>query len=326
MDPDRYELREFRDADCEALAELQSRVLPDRPYSATEVRHYLQLANGPRNNARRLCVIERHSEALVGFGALEQLPFNYHPDKYWTGVEVDPDHRSHGIGSALFELLEREARDRGALALWAVVRSDQEGGVRFFQRQGFQESRRVRMSIIQIRSMALTDLPDRATGLAVAGIRWTTLAAEGADVEEVRRRYFRLHEASTRDMPTIGERTSLSFEQFLQLEMGSPGYMPEATFLARVGEEYVGVTTLERQSANPRVLRVGYTGTDPRFRGRGIATELKRRSLEFARDNGFEAVETGNDFENARIWAINEHVGFRTIRALINGEKALVTG
>ena len=58
-------------------------------------------------------------------------------------------------------------------------------------------------------------------------------------------------------------------------------------------------------------MRVGFTGTRAAYRGRGIASELKRRALEYARGKGFRYLRTVNDSLNLRMWAINEKQGFR---------------
>ena len=61
------------------------------------------------------------------------------------------------------------------------------------------------------------------------------------------------------------------------------------------------MSTLHHSPAEPDTLMVGFTGTLPAYRGRGLATELKRRAVEFARTRGYQVLRTFNDSENPRI-------------------------
>jgi RimJ/RimL family protein N-acetyltransferase len=120
--------------------------------------------------------------------------------------------------------------------------------------------------------------------------------------------------------------TDISFEQYSEHTFRDPRYDPEAVFLARVGDEYVAMSTLHHWPAEPDTLMVGFTGTLPAYRGRGLATELKRRAVEFARTRGYQYLRTFNDSENPRIWAINQKIGFQVQRVWLMGEKRFGPG
>jgi GNAT superfamily N-acetyltransferase len=99
--------------------------------------------------------------------------------------------------------------------------------------------------------------------------------------------------------------------------------MPQGIFLACTTDEVVGMSSLLTDLGRPDTLRVGYTGTHPAFRGRGIATELKRRSAEFARERGYRFLVTGNDSLNRPMLGINERFGFHAETVWIQGERPL---
>jgi GNAT superfamily N-acetyltransferase len=318
-----FRLREFRDSDYEALAGVNVRSFPDHPLSPGEMRRFDAFLSGPERAPYRLAAIVPPDDTLVAYGELVQLPFNYHPRKYWLNVFVDPPHRGRRIGPALYDRLEREAMEKGATTLWTTTDIDDAGAVRFAASRGFTEIRRQRQSRVRLAESRPDLLAGSTSEFRALGVEFTTLSAEGPERESVRRDCYRLHEASVKGMPVVGTRVPITFEEFLALEFSGPGFFPEAHFLARVGDRYVSTTRLERQESRPDVLRVGYTGTDPGFRGKGLATELKRRSIEFARSAGFRAIETWNDYGNPRIWSINERVGFRTIHTWSTGEKIL---
>jgi RimJ/RimL family protein N-acetyltransferase len=55
------------------------------------------------------------------------------------------------------------------------------------------------------------------------------------------------------------------------------------------------------------------TAVLPAYRGRGIATALKRATIAWAIDHGLTALETGNDVENAPMRAVNLGLGYTPI-------------
>jgi len=85
----------------------------------------------------------------------------------------------------------------------------------------------------------------------------------------------------------------------------------------------VAWSSLQRMRGLPDTLDIGFTGTLPEFRGRGIASELKRRAVVYARDHGYRYLVTGNDSLNPRIWAINQKLGFQKWSVLVQAEKLL---
>jgi GNAT superfamily N-acetyltransferase len=53
---------------------------------------------------------------------------------------------------------------------------------------------------------------------------------------------------------------------------------------------------------------------DPRFRGKGIATQLKQRGEEWARSHKFEHLQTGVHSNNSRMISLNQKSGFQTFQ------------
>ncbi|HYA57855.1 MAG TPA: GNAT family N-acetyltransferase [Thermoplasmata archaeon] len=323
MDLSRYTLREYAPSDLAALARIASRVDPTNPTSPEEVLSYDSAFADPRLLRLRRVVEERESKTVVAFSALEQHPWTYQPRKFWADVEVDPDHQHRGLGRTLASHLESDARDESALCLWTTVVSDDDRSVRFFEASGFRVVRRSWISRLDLATAKVDAFPDRSAALAAQGIRFTTLAEEGPDRPEVRRRYYEVHREASRDVPSIVSPSDLSYDQFERFEFGRPGFLPEGTFFAVAGDTYVGLTILEERAREPGVLNVGFTGTRAEYRGRGIAQELKRRSVEWARARGYRGMRTGNDSMNAPMWSINERLGFRRQQTWLTGEKAL---
>jgi GNAT superfamily N-acetyltransferase len=257
---------------------------------------------------------------VVGFGSINNSPWNFDPVKYSTELMVDPRYQSQGLGRRLFGILEDTARIRKATTLWASVRAEDLRSVRFFERSGFVERRRSWASRLDLNELP----PVHAKGRSFPpGIRITSLAEEGPDLPEVRDRLYRLRLESGRDVPSMGTPSPYTFEQFLETTFRNPGFHPEAALVARIADRYVSMTFLEDVEGNRDTLHIGYTGTLPEFRGRGVATELKRRAITYARAQGYRYLTTDNDSMNAPIMKVNLSLGFRIRRTTIRGEKLL---
>lgn len=322
MDCDAYTVRPFRDADYEAEARLDFEVDPEHTFTAQEMRRWTETAAAvPGRVQVRFGVDHRESGTTVGIGSLHNLGTSFHPQKFWIHVGVARAHRRRGVGAELYSILEREALARSVLSLWGGGRDDDDESSRFWTRRGFVPLRKTWLSRLDVASANLAAFPDRSKRLAERGIQVTTLAAEGASRPEVRQRLYRLATIAAADVPRVGEYTPYTFEEFLEFDVDGPGAMHDGMFLACQGEEFVGMSSLEHVESRSDTLRVGFTGTHPGFRGLGIASELKRRAVEFARARGYRYLVTANDSLNRPIWAINAKLGFRQEVTWIWAEK-----
>jgi mycothiol synthase len=326
MDATRYLLRPFRDEDYEGKARLEREADPEGAISAEETRHYDRLdAAEPERLHLRLAVEERGSGELVAHGSVHHVRHAFHPQKFFLGVVVATAHRRQGIGTALYRRLEAEAVGRRAICLWGGGRADDASCLRFLERYGYAPIRRMWVSRLDL-SEAEGVAPPVRPSLSAAGIVVRSYSEEPLDAEPARRRLHELYVRASRDTPTVGDNTPVGYEGFVAQELEQPGLLPSASFVARLGDRYLGLTTVERDDSRPATARVGFTATDPEFRGRGIATELKRHSVEAARALGFRALVAFNDSTNTAIWAINEKLGFRRLSTWVTGEKWVASG
>jgi len=322
MEPSRYSARPFRSDDYDVRSRVGTRLEPEEPITAEELRVWDRIYQDSALAKFDFIIEERASGAGVAYGSLHHVADMYHPHRYWVEVEVDPDHQHRGVGRALYERLEKIAQDRSAELLWASVRADDARSVQFFERTGFTVRRRRWVSRLSLNDAPTSPSSPRPKALPPE-VTFTTLAEEGADRREVRERIYRLDLAASQDEPRLQTMTEISFEEYAKLMFEGPRYLPEAVFLARARDQYVAMTTLHQLPAEADTLMVGFTGTLPPYRGRGLASELKRRAVEFARARGYRYLRTHNDSENPRIWAINQKLGFQVQRVWMMGEKRL---
>ena len=321
MDAKRYLIRPFGDADYETLGRFQSERFPELHSTAREEREWDEVIERAHMIHEKWAVEERSTGAVIAIAGLNHAPYSYDPHKFWVFVLVGRDHLHEGIGQALATLLVAEAVDHHAVCYWTNVRTDDQRSLQFASRQGFTELRTTWLSVLDVSSCETAPAGEGPRDPSRwAGIRFTTLAEEGPRRSEVLRRLHELWNETSRDVPRMGEYVPLAFSQF-EAEMDRAGILPDAFFLAGHGDNYVASSHLERNFAEPESLMVGYTGTRAEFRGRGLAAELKRRAVEYARSHGIRYLKTFNDSLNDPIWKINERMGFRRTAQISNLER-----
>jgi len=104
----------------------------------------------PEEKQRRIAVLQQiydkgatffgafDGPILVGMASLEHEPLHSGVDRpNLAGLWVRYPYRGKGVGRALFQLVEQEARERGAKALY-VSATPSENTVRFYRSVGFQ--------------------------------------------------------------------------------------------------------------------------------------------------------------------------------------------
>ena len=316
-----YRIRPFEPRDYPDEARIQSRVDPETIFTPEEIRHFDENLFAPPMTHFKVVAEERSQARAIGFGYLSSDIESFDPQTFWVGVVVDPSHQGRGVGIALAAEIGLEAERRHARRLWAVVRVVDDRAVRFLNQQGFSERHRAWRSSLDLSTA--TVLPDRTQELTREGFSFTTLARENLESPELLRELYDLTNATSADEPRLGEYTPITFEQFVQRDLRGPAFLPDAYFLARYAERLVALSVLWRANGEADALRQAFTGTRREFRGRGIATELKRRSVEYGRAHGYRRIRTGNDSRNSPMLAINRKLGFRPEVALLVAERNL---
>ncbi len=92
--------------------------------------------------------------------------------------------------------------------------------------------------------------------------------------------------------------------------------LPREAFVIAVDDatgEVAGYGNLVLQSGSDTLGLHDMTAVRQAWRGRGIATAIKRATIAWAIDNGLAALETGNDEHNAPMRAVNARLGYRPI-------------
>ena len=135
------------------------------------------------------------------------------------------------------------------------------------------------------------------------------------------RKIYDLVTAIRSDMPAPQDVNAVPFDEFVAGYLLSPSRLPGATFIAldTVSGEYVGFSDLLDYGNNR--LMAGLTGVRREYRGRGIASALKKYGCWFARAHGYNGITTFNAADNTAIAAVNKTFGFIEMFSWLHYEK-----
>jgi len=298
------ELRRIDPADDDALlayAAVVNAVTPETPTSLDDLRWASRTYPG---GARFLALDRGRAVGSGSVGRIYQHDASFR--RFWFGVEVLPEARRRGIGGALWQAVSEVAREAGKTGLETEASEAQADGVAFLLHRGFEITERSKMVRLPLADVA------RPVVEPPPGIAFTTLAAPPGLATGV-------HAVAVEaypDIPSPDEPVMVgTLEEFLARDVHRDGIPPDALVIAldeAVGEVVGWASLLYLPGSRTRAWH-DMTAVRPAWRGRGIATALKRATIAWAIDNGLEELETGNDETNAPMRAVNARLGYRPI-------------
>jgi predicted GNAT family acetyltransferase len=75
-------------------------------------------------------------------------------------------------------------------------------------------------------------------------------------------------------------------------------------------ETYIGHSHLMKMESDSDILIQGLTATLGEFRGKGVATALKVKGIEYAKRNGYIGIFTSHRDTNIPMKTVNDKLGF----------------
>ena len=216
---------------------------------------------------------------------------------FYAIPRVLPDWRGRGVGSALYEALSQQAQTAGREWLLTRIREDDEGSVQFARKRGFEEISRELPVVLRLANVedAAVEAPE---GVEIVSLAERPDLAEGA---------WRVDGEASRDIPVEGM-TIRPFEEWRALYLEGPSAVREATLAALADGEVVGYASLFGYPGG--FAEHGLTAVLRPWRGRGIATALKRLQIAWAKRAGYTEIRTANDEANVAMRGINARLGY----------------
>jgi mycothiol synthase len=222
----------------------------------------------------------------------------------FVAPRVLSEHRRIGVGSTLLRALAEHCSGLGLST--AVASTDDEGSLAFATHFGFEE---VDREVEQVRAVGDEPAP---TGLP-----------DGVEVVEARQR----PDLWSACFETFGKEVLADFALYTPLDISAEqwntSWRGDPMFLALSDDEVIGCAGLDRDADRPGRAENALTGVARAWRGRGIASHLKRRTLHWAALNGLEEIYTWTQAGNSSMLRLNEHLGYVTTRNSVTVSRAL---
>ena len=268
---------------------------------------------------RRRHYVAEHAETqqILGYGAIEQGPFL---PKYRLHLVVDPLWLRRGVGDLLLDQLMNDLRELKAITVWVRNYAYLTDLIDFLRERGFAETIMVWDMRWMVEETDVSSLLPVAEAVAARGIKITTVAEERERNPNCLRK---LHEFLS---PLWAEdpqrRPNTPFERTLRY-FANPLVLADGAFIAMLNDRYIGYTDLNLMEALLGGVTQNFTGVVREYRRQGVATALKLRAFEYARQHGYRSIRAFNYPPQTAALALNEKLGFRRQYGYITLEKNL---
>lgn len=286
--------------DLEAIAGVVNAATPDRPTSLDDIRWSDQIYPG----AARF-IAEAFGRA-VGASTAARI-YMYPPDypALWGSVDVVPESRRQGIGSALLQAISAHARAVGKPEIHIVASESRPGSIAFLRAHGFAEFERAKALRLELAGHQAPAIEPPE------GVRLTSLEADPDLVPGV-------HAVALEtfaDIPGEDPMAAGDLAEFRARDVDRPSIPPGgfAVAVETATGRVVGYASLLFLPGSTTVAVHDMTAVSRDWRGRGLAGALKRATIAWAIDHGLEALETGNDDDNAPMRTVNARLGYRPL-------------
>ncbi len=216
-------------------------------------------------------------------------------------LHVAKGFRGAGLGSALLDRLGSWASGLGYGELLGEVREEDEDSIAWTERRGYREVERNSKLVLELAGLEAPTIEPPA-GIEI--VTW-------ADRPDLARAMYTVACEAYADVPGAEDEIMPGFEHWLSVDMQGHSDRPEATWIALADGEVVGYAKLAISSARPGVIIHDMTGVLRAWRGRGIASALKRAEIAWAVETGATHLETSNEERNAPIRHLNQRYGYR---------------
>lgn len=285
------------DADLATIARIVNVASPEEATTAEELRWADTTYPGGK---RLLAELDGLAVGASTVGRIYVYPPEF--DGYWGTIDVLPDARRQGVGSALLVAISAVAREAGKSWLHVPAIESRPEGIAFLEHRGFTEYERMKALRLDL-SGHEPPIPRPPDGVVI-----TTLAERPdlvAGVHAVALETFG-------DIPGDEPMAAGDLAEFRARDVDR-AVVPPWGFAVAVDadDEVVGYASLMLVPGSEHHAWHDMTAVRRAWRGRGLAVALKATTIAAAIEHGLTALETGNDVDNAPMRAVNARLGYR---------------
>jgi GNAT superfamily N-acetyltransferase len=307
--PDGLTIRPFNwsDEDYGVIIDIANAVFPDELELPELLKHRDNARDQNYMLQRVILEVDGKPVGSCSFGESMWTPL---PGKFWVFVQVHPDHQRKGYGKAIYDHVVGVLSEKKPTILDSWTREDKTDAVSFLTQRGYEQVMRGQSSRLTLVDFDPSEFAGVVERVKASGVRIVPLAELRETDPEWRRKLYELDWLLSLDVPEIDEPKKREFEVYCRQTFDKPTFFPEAFFVALDGDEYVGVSMLEPNLADPTKLQTDLTGVVRSHRRKGIATALKVHALTKAKTTEAQFVNTDNE-ENNPMYPLNVKLGFK---------------
>ena len=302
------ELREATLDDATLVADIDTELFPDDAQDPVMLRHWWTMTMAGEVRERKIISL---AGAPAGYTMFRHVAWEQMPQRFARlGAELRPAARTRERLDALYAMLEERARADGAKKVTTNTWEYDALGIEMLAGRGYREERRERfweLDLVKERERITKMAGESRERMKREGIRILTLAEE-KDPKRFEK-LKRMSDEAESDVPTTVPHVSMNMDDWMKW-FDSPALRPDRIWLAREGDDVVGISQLAYPPVRG-VVSTDWTGTARKVRGRGVARALKCETLMQAIALGTDRVRTDNDSTNTPILHINETMGYR---------------
>jgi mycothiol synthase len=285
------------EAELIGIADVVNATDPDWPTSVDEMRWTDSTYPG---TIRLIAELDGRPVGVATAGRIDVYPPEY--DGLWGSVDVLAEARGRGVGSALLRGLAHEAYAAGKGHLHMTASEGRPESIDFLKHRGFVEIERQRMARLELAAV------ERPSAQPPPDLELTDLARRPDLVAGV-------HRVAVETFPGIPGSDPLAagdLTEFRARDVDRPGMPADAFVVAvdRVSGEVAGYASLVFVAGSTTRAIHDMTAVRAAWRGRGLATAMKRATIAWAIDHGLTALETGTDEANGAMQAVNARLGY----------------
>lgn len=273
------------DADYEAWAAIKSRVVPNEPVTAKQLKDAA--------DDGRLLVVAALDGVDVGCGIAAKSDS---AGRAFLAARVLPEYRRRGVGNELVRVLVEHAHALERVEVSGFVDAGEPESIAFAEHHGL---RQVDFQLQQAR-----DVGDETSPPSLPGIDLIPLGERRIELLEAA---WPLAEEAYAEFPIPGT-LAIPIEQWLRDE----ATVPNGSFVALELGQIVGYAGLV-EHANEGTAEHGLTAVRRDRRRRGIARALKGAQLHWASQNDIRTLVTWTQQHNDAMQALNRSLGYRDV-------------
>lgn len=244
---------------------------------------------------------------MVGFGMAVTGPWDpiLKPGHFDITVRVDEEWKNKGIGGLIFAEVERFAINHGAIALHSSVSDSKPSDLAWVERRGFAATQHLFGSTLDLTSFDPGQFAESISAAEASGFRFTSVA-EYTQEDRWFERFVDFYWQITKDVPGFSDVPLPSLE-FMKKTFGQVD--PARMFLFAHGDRWAAMSFILKHSDHDYYNNL--TGVHPDYRGRGLATAIKAKSIEYLQSLGGTTLGTHNDSNNERMLTVNQKLGYQ---------------